>query len=149
MSLILSYFHCLLPRFKGSPQELSKYIKSFQKPFCREKFWFLYLISLLQFNVIHLIYVAKCFPSNVIIHMQLKIMSFIFYFFFLTIFANFYFFLKIIPLSGVYCEVVRWQPYSYWWSYANLDIFPFRRVPLLVKKSCSFHFCKCKGGLGC
>ena len=33
-----SYFHCLLPRFKGSHQELSKYIKRLQRTFGKEKF---------------------------------------------------------------------------------------------------------------
>ena len=38
--------------------------------------------------------------------------NFSFYFLcFLTIFANFHGSLKIIPLSGVYCEVMRRQPY--------------------------------------
>ena len=37
--LISSYFHCLLPiRFKVSHQELSKYIKGFQRTFGKEKF---------------------------------------------------------------------------------------------------------------
>ena len=35
--LISSYFHCLLPRFKGSHQELSKYIRSFQRTLGKEK----------------------------------------------------------------------------------------------------------------
>ena len=81
--LISSSFDCLLPRFKGSHRELSKYIKSFQRTFDKEKFQFLYLISYQQFNVIHLIYVVKCFPSNVIIFIAAKnYMNFIFYFFF-------------------------------------------------------------------
>ena len=37
----------------------------------------------------------------------------------------------------------------YCWSCANLDIFPFQRVLLFVKKSCSFHLDKCKGEFGC
>ena len=46
------------------------------------------------------------------------------------IYIYIYIFLKIIPLSGIYCEVIRWQPYFSYdapivWSYANLDIFPF------------------------
>ena len=36
--LISSSFDCLLPRFKGSHRELSKYIKSFQRTFDKEKF---------------------------------------------------------------------------------------------------------------
>ena len=65
--LISSYIHYLLPRFKGCHQELFKYIKSFQRTFGKQKFQFLHLISYLQFNVGHVIYVIKCFPSNVII----------------------------------------------------------------------------------
>ena len=106
--LVFSYFHCLLPRLEGSHHELPKYIKSFQRTCGKEKFQFLYVISYLQFNIIHLIYVVKCFSSNVIILIATKhYANFIFYFFFLRIFANFYIFLKIIPLSGVYCEVMR------------------------------------------
>ena len=50
-----SYRKKRLKGFKGSPQELSKYMKSFQRTFGKEKFQFFYLISYLQFNVIHLI----------------------------------------------------------------------------------------------
>ena len=82
MCLISSYSHCLLPRFKGSHQELSKYIKIFQRSFCKENFQFLYLIAYLLFNVIHIIYVVKCPSSNVIILIATKnYMNFIFHFF--------------------------------------------------------------------
>ena len=105
-------FPLLLPRFKGSHQQLPKYIKSFQRTYDKEKFQFLYLISYLQFDIIHLISAVNCFPSKFIILIATKnYMNFIFYFFFLTIFANFHIFLKIIPLSSVYCEVMRRQPY--------------------------------------
>ena len=81
----------------------------------------------MQFNVVHLIYIVKCFPSNVIILIETKnYMNFIFFFFFLTIFANFRIFLKIIPLSGVFCEAMRWQPY---FSYG---------IPVL--KLCKFRY---------
>ena len=138
MCLISSYFHCLLPRCKGSHQELSKYIRSFQRNFGKEKF--LYLNSCLQFNVIHLIYAVKYLPSNVIILITTKsYMNFLF----LVIFANFLIFLTIIPLSGVYCEVMRWQPYFsygipiFWKSlclflYSFLSISSFNTLPQLL-----------------
>ena len=40
-----------------------------------------------------------------------KLYEFHLLFLFFTILANFHFFLKIIPLSGVYCEVLRWKIY--------------------------------------
>ena len=53
-------------------------------------------------EIIHLSYVVKCFLSNVIILIATKnCMNFVFYFFFLEIFANFHFFLNIMPLSGL------------------------------------------------
>ena len=124
-------FPLLLPRFKGSHQQLPKYIKSFQRTYDKEKFQFLYLISYLQFDIIHLISAVNCFPSKFIILIATKnYMNFIFYFLFLTIFANVHIFLKIIPLSSVllrsYEMTTLFQLYrSYCCSYANLDVFPF------------------------
>ena len=40
MCLVSSYFHGLLPRFKGFHQELPKYVKSFQRAFSKESFSF-------------------------------------------------------------------------------------------------------------
>ena len=37
---LISYFHCLLLPFKRSHQELSKYIKSFQRSFGKKSFSF-------------------------------------------------------------------------------------------------------------
>ena len=124
-------FPLLLPRFKGSHQQLPKYIKSFQRTYDKEKFQFLYLISYLQFDIIHLISAVNCFPSKFIILIATKnYMNFIFYFLFLTIFANVHIFLKIIPLSSVllrsYEMTTLFQLYrSYCCNYANLDVFPF------------------------
>ena len=93
------------------------------------------------------------FPSNVIILIATKnYINFIFYFFFLTIFANFHIFLKIVPLSGVYCEVMRWQPY---FSYdvpivevAQIYIsFLFKEFFCLWKKIVLFIFISVKEGL--
>ena len=37
ISSVPNFFHCLLPRFKGSYQELVKYIKSFERAFRKHK----------------------------------------------------------------------------------------------------------------
>ena len=79
-------------------------------------------------------------------------MNFIFCFFFLIIFANFHIFLKIIPLSGVYCEVMRWQPY---FSYGVPVVevmqskisFLFKEFFVCEKKIVLFIFISVKKGL--
>ena len=72
--------------------------------------------------------------------------------FYFTIFANFYVFGKIILRGGVYCEVMRWQPY---FSYGVPIIevmqiyisFLFKEFLCLWKKVILFIFINVKQGL--
>ena len=141
--------HCLLHRFKGSHQELSKYSKNLRQ----RKVFVSLPYFIFEFNVIHLIYVAKCFSSNVIILITTKnYMNFIFYSFFLTTVANFHIiFYWRLPLGGVYCKVMKWQPcFSY--SIPIVEVMQiyiifFLKSSFVCEKSYSLHFISVKEGL--
>ena len=118
MCLISSYFHCLIPRFKGSHQELSKYIKSFQKNLRQRKVLVSLPYSYSQFNVIHFIYVVNYFPLNVIILIATKNYEFHFVFLFFQYFCKF----SYLP-----------EDYTTYWCLYNhllyMDFLSFNRQP--------------------
>ena len=111
MCVISSYFHCLLPRFKGSYIKYSPNIlRAFKETSARKSFSFstLFPICNLMLSISFMSLINFLQMLSYLLQ-QLKIMNFIFYFFFLTIVANFHMFLKIIPLSGVYINIYFMQ----------------------------------------
>ena len=142
MCLISSYFHGLLPIIKSPYQELSKLS------------YFQYFVNflLMQFNVIHLIYIVKCFPLNVIILITTKNhMNCILYFFDSHNFSKFY--ISSWKLYHLVTFVARlWDSSavlakrSYFWSYWILDTFLSKEFFCLWKRSYSFSFYKPKEG---
>ena len=147
----LSYFVTYF-RFKGSLITNFPSIKELLKNLWQINVLFLYAISYLQFNVTHLIYVIKCFSLNVFIFITTKNnMNFIFYSFFLRIFANFLIWSLHHPV--VFTAKLREYKFILVRSFLLLKLFifiylSFLKRSLVHEEKNSFHFYKCKGGFG-
>ena len=105
--VISSYFHCLLPRFKGSHQ--ANILRASKETLARKSFSFFTLFPICNLMLSISFMSLINFLQMLSYLFQLKIMNFIFYYFFLTIVANFHMFLKITPLSGVYTNIYFMQ----------------------------------------